>query len=301
MKNKKNDILLSIVIPVFNRQESLSALLVTLTTAILEKELEDKIEIIVIDDASIPPIKVSNINSEIVLARNQSNSGAPFSRNRGLKLSIGQFVHFHDSDDSVSATWLSEVMDKLMSRPSIDLFVTGRIDHEKAGDTHRYPKFFHKHYRSSRYILSRLIYWNCIGPMGGVTFSRRVLEQISIRDMASCQDWQMYIDAIKHAKVLVSRPDIKFIFNKTGDDRISYNARKKILGHLQLSRQTRQDSLFGKKIRLFYLYACKQHIFNKGGLILSFYKKNRIVIVMTFLIIAAYSFLPKFWLKSKNT
>ena len=112
--------------------------------------------------------------------------------------------------------------------------------------------------------------------------------------MASCQDWQMYIDTIKNASILDSRPDIQFLFHKTGNDRISHNARKKILGHLQLSRQTEKDSIFGRNIRLFYLYACKQHVLNQGGIILKFYKKHRLLIFTNFLIIAAYSFLPKF-------
>ena len=98
----------------------------------------------------------------------------------------------------------------------------------------------------------------------------------------------MYIDAIKHAKVLVSRPDIKFIFNKTGDDRISHNPRKKILGHLQLAKVTSKESIFKRNIRLFYLYTCKQHIYNKGGPILKLYKKNKLSIFVTFLIVSVY-------------
>ena len=59
---------------------------------------------------------------------------------------------------------------------------------------------------------------------------------------------------------MLNQSDIQFLFHKTGNDRISHNARKKILGHLQLARQTKTDSIFGTNIRLFYLYACKQHV-----------------------------------------
>ena len=166
--------------------------------------------------------------------------------------------------------------------------MSARIDQEKTNEIFKMQKYFHQQSSYAEKIESRLVYRNCMGPLGGVTFSRRVLEHVEFKKFASCQDWQMYIDAIKHAKVLVSRPDIKFIFNKTGDDRISHNPRKKILGHLQLAKITAKESIFNKNIRLFYLYTCKQHIYNKGGPILKFYKKNRLRIFTTFLVISVY-------------
>lgn len=295
-------LILSIIIPVFNRQKSFDRLMADLSNAIANNHLEksllkEKIEIIIIDDASTTPITLPKFPSKIRLERNKKNSGAPFSREKGLQLAQGKFIHFHDSDDSISINWLSELVKELITKPKIDILVTGRVDFEHQGKTHRYPTFVHKHLHQLDTIRTRLTYWNCIGPIGGVIFSRRILQTIKIKRMASCQDWQMYIDAletIKNTNKLSSRPDIQFLFHKTGNDRISHNARKKILGHLQLSRQTEKNSLFGRNIRLFYLYACKQHVFNQGGIILKFYKKNHLKIIAMFLLIATYSFLPHF-------
>ena len=181
-----------------------------------------------------------------------------------------------------------DITEALKGNPQIDLLMTARFDHDKVEKKYRSQKYFHRHVQHPEKVQSRLIYRNCMGPLGGVTFSRRVLEKVEFQQLSSCQDWRMYIDAIKHAKVLSSLAETQFIFNKTGDDRISHNPRKKILGHLQLAKITAQDSIFKKNIRLFYLYTCKQHIFNKGGGILRFYKKNRLSIILTFLVISVY-------------
>lgn len=281
-------LLLSIVVPVYNRQERLDRLLADLSEGITANNLEQSIEVIVIDDCSKVPVVIPEHSVSLAVKCNKTNSGAPYSRMQGFLHARGEFIHFHDSDDSVTENWILEVVGVLTNEAPVDLLMTARIDQDKSGESFRNQKYFNQNTLSPNKIKSRLVYRNCMGPLGGVTFSRRVLEQIEFKNFASCQDWQMYIDVIKHAKVLVSRPDIKFIFNKTGDDRISHNPRKKILGHLQLAKITGKESVFGRNIRLFYLYTCKQHIYNKGGYVLKFYKKNRLSIFVNFLVVSVY-------------
>lgn len=280
--------LLSIIIPVFNRPKSFEEILSSLNSTIISNNYMNEVELIIIDDCSNVPIGVPELKSTYQFIRNTKNKGAPFSRGVGFSLSKGRFIHFQDSDDAVTEKWLKEIVGTLKKNYIVDMLLTARTDIDVNNKTYKFQKFFDKHFVNNEKISKRLIYRNCMGPLGGVTFSRQVLEKIEFKNMASCQDWQMYIDAIKHSKVLVSRPDIKFIFNKTGDDRISHNPRKKILGHLQLSRITSKKSIFKRNIRLFYLYTCKQHIYNKGGSILKFYKKNRIKIFATFIVISLY-------------
>ena len=272
----------------FNRQEGIDKLISDLTTTILAEHMENQVEIIIIDDASEIPLTLIKPKAKVLLHRNSKNSGAPLSREKGFQLSKGVFIHFHDSDDSVSSNWLSDVMSEISSRPDIDLLMTARTDRDIDESRYRSQKYFHKHVDHPAKIQSRLVYRNCMGPLGGVTFSRRVLEKIDFKSFSSCQDWQMYIEAIKYSKVLCSRPDIQFIFNKMGGDRISGDARKKILGHLQLAKITSQDSPFNKNIRLFYLYTCKAHIFNHGGGILRFYKKNKLKIIWNYLLVSLF-------------
>ena len=288
MKNADELPLLSIVIPAYNRQDFLDSLLLEISSSIMKIQMEDSVEVIVIDDYSSIFLSLPKLSCFSVLERNDTNLGAPYSREKGFQLSRGKFIHFHDSDDTVTESWLLDIVEALKNNPKTDLLMTARFDNDNDNKKHRSQKYFHKHVSYPEKIQSRLIYRNCMGPLGGVTFSRRVLEKVEFKRFSSCQDWQMYIDAIKHAKVLSSLAETQFIFNKTGDDRISHNPRKKILGHLQLAKITGQQSIFKRNIRLFYLYTCKQHIFNKGGGVLRFYKKNRFSIILTFLVVSVY-------------
>ena len=216
-------ILLSIIIPAFNRQDALDNLLHALNKAIQQDSYEKLVEVIVIDDSSLAKLTIpAEMVCHSLILRNDTNLGAPKSREKGFQLSQGKFIHFHDSDDLITKTWLMELIKELAASPTLDLLLTGRIDQLKSKQIHRLHKFFHKHYIKPKKIAFRLIYRNCMGPLGGVTFSRKILKTVNFKPIASCQDWQMYIDAVENAEVLRSRPDIHFIFNKMGDDRYAW-------------------------------------------------------------------------------
>jgi len=263
--------------------------LVSIDIARIKKyDLNGKVSVIVVDDDSSESYSFVEQHEFIDLIKNNKNLGAPLSRYKGFEFTNSKFIHFHDSDDSISVYWLREIIDALEKNPTADILLTARSDVDNNQSIYKVQKFFDRYCTNKNRVKNRLVYRNCMGPLGGVTFSRRGLDQVQFKNFASCQDWQMYIDAIKQSRVLISRPDIRFIFNKTGDDRISHNPRKKILGHLQLAKITGPKSPFGRNIRLFYLYTCKQHVFNKGGQILTLYKKNRFSIFAIFLVISVY-------------
>jgi len=291
--NNKSKIFMSIIIPVFNRQGVLWGLLNDLEKAIVKYNIKDQVEIIIIDDFSDKPIMLPSNLAQTILYRNKVNLGAPKSRKIGFQMSKGSFIHFHDSDDTVTDTWLIDVIEQLKERSEIDLLLTGRIECWEENKKPYCSSFFDRHVNQPCQILARLYYWNCIGPLGGVTFSRRIVKNISFDNLASCQDWLMYIEAFESIKTLCCRCDIQFISNKYGSDRISDDPRKKILGHLQLSKRTAMHSPFKRKVRLFYLYAKKQYIVSQKGLILTFFNKHRFRILIIFLVIGAYSFLSK--------
>lgn len=283
-----NQVLLSIIIPVYNRHRSLEKLLSDLSRSMISGCYQNMIELIVVDDGSMPLIKIPDSEITISLYRLAKNSGAPKAREMGFQKSNGKFIHFHDSDDSFDKGWLSALVNELEASPELDILLTGRKDISQTGIFYRYQKFFHRNTDKPDRIKQRLIYRNCMGPLGGVTFSRQVLMQVTFKSLASCQDWQMYLDAIKYAKTLKSRSDIIYQFHVSGNDRISHNPAKKLIGHLQLSRLTANDSIFSNNIRLFYLMTCRQHILNKKGIIHRFYKKKRIKFWFNFLLISIY-------------
>ena len=78
---------ISIVIPVYNRQEGLNKLLLGLSKSIVLGSFEEQVEVIIIDDASENLVKLQDDYPCVIkLQRNEKNSGAPCSREKGFHL-----------------------------------------------------------------------------------------------------------------------------------------------------------------------------------------------------------------------
>ncbi len=279
-------ILLSIIIPVYNRQSKINRLFESLLNSSDYEIHKKQLEIIVIDDKSSSATNVPN-KENILLYRNSQNLGPSRSRKIGYNLSTGKYIHFHDSDDGFTPNWLSLIFKSLKDTQEYDVILTARNEINKDIQRYRIQKYFHKNYQNTIKIKKRLIYRNCMGPLGGVIFSRKILKNVSFKKMASSQDWHMYIESSEYFFRLLSKPDISYNFYIDGTDRISNNSSKKILGYLQLSRTTAERSCFGRNIRLYYLYLCRKHIKNKK-IINNFYKKNIYLIIIYYIIVTIY-------------
>lgn len=282
--------LLSIIIPVFNRQKQFEHLCKSLHHSICLADSHSEVEVIVVDDGSAVPVYLPELMINASLIRCDLNKGAPLARKKGYQYSRGAFIHFHDSDDAFHEMWIDAILNVLHQEPKTDLLITGR---ETVGEHNEhkfvYQKFLNDNVGRLKRIKKRLVYRNCLGPLGGVTFSRHVLEKVSFKSLASCQDWQMYLESIGQVKKIISRPDITFYFSLSGDDRISRNPKKKLFGHLQLSHSTIPLSIFRKNIRLFYLMTWREYFSEiKTGGMRPFYKKRRWRLWTCYLVISLY-------------
>lgn len=99
-KEKKNDILVSVVIPVYNREKLLERALFSVIN-----QSYKNLEIIIIDDGSTDNTKkvIDNFKKkekrEDIIYVYQDNRGASSARNKGVLIAKGQYVSFLDSDD----------------------------------------------------------------------------------------------------------------------------------------------------------------------------------------------------------
>lgn len=93
---------ISVVIPVHNRP----ALAARAIRAALEQRgiAPDDLEIIVVDDASEPPLPQRDFGLAVQYLRLDCNRGAAGARNAGIVASQGEFIAFLDSDD----VWLAD-------------------------------------------------------------------------------------------------------------------------------------------------------------------------------------------------
>lgn len=84
---------LSIIIPYYNAKEYTDELL-----ACLDKQINDEVEVIVVDDGSPEPYKTDYKWCTVIRQKNKRCSGA---RNTGLKKAGGDYIQFIDADDMI--------------------------------------------------------------------------------------------------------------------------------------------------------------------------------------------------------
>lgn len=117
----KNDCIVSIVIPVFNSEESLGACLERLL-----HQTFDNMEIICVDDGSTDMsaeiLKKYAVLDSRVKFFSQENSGPGSARNHGLKEAAGEYVIFLDSDDLFEPSMI-ERMAWEMRNKNVDMTV----------------------------------------------------------------------------------------------------------------------------------------------------------------------------------
>ena len=101
--------LITIIIPIYNNQESIGRCLDSIIN-----QTYNNLEIILINDGSTDDSlsicnKYSQIDDRIIIINNKSNMGVSYSRNMGLKKANGKFIGFVDADDYIERN-MYEVM-----------------------------------------------------------------------------------------------------------------------------------------------------------------------------------------------
>lgn len=115
--------LLSIIMPVYNTQDTLPAAL----DGVCRQTLED-LEIILVDDGSTDGVsgilKGIGEQDERVSVFRQEHAGTAAARNAGLKMAKGRYIYFADADD-VMAVNAARIMTDAMESSGADLVTFG--------------------------------------------------------------------------------------------------------------------------------------------------------------------------------
>jgi len=115
--------LVSVIVPVYNRWDALSACLESVA-----QQSYRPLEVIVVDDGSTAPPPDAGLGGEQpIVLRLSANYGPGHARNRGYLESRGEFLHFLDSDVTfASRDAIAEGIALLRSRPNVGV-VGGEI------------------------------------------------------------------------------------------------------------------------------------------------------------------------------
>ena len=221
--------ILSVIIPCRGRQENLNLLLSQII--FLSNERRD-IEIIVVDDGTHPPLKIDYEN-RVKLLRHNFGRGAPAARELGLLNASGKYIHFHDSDDLLGHEWLDRTLSAIQQVPPPDLVVTSRLVMEVDGTIAFWSvKRVANIAKTPAHLRSYQRFINRIGPLGGVTFSRKAAEAITFHRSSASQDWLMYDGALAASGAVHFDSKNYFVQNRTSNIRISSNAWSRARGYV---------------------------------------------------------------------
>lgn len=184
--------IVSVVIPVFNRRD-------TLRRAVSSVRLQSfaDYELIVVDDGSTEPVAdVIADQPRARLLRHEANCGAAAARNTGAKEAKAEYIAFLDSDDTWHPEKLAHQVAFMRSKPDIRASCTGfdLIDEGGAFDRRLPPPD-----SDLREILK-----GCrISPGSTLMIERRLWKVVGPMDetLSRLEDWDWLILAAKHTPI----------------------------------------------------------------------------------------------------
>ena len=128
--------MVSVVMPAYNAEKTIFMAV----NSVLSQTYDD-FELIIVDDLSKDNteniIKQFN-DSRIVYIKNEQNSGASYSRNRGISLAVGEWIAFLDSDDCWRSDKLKKHIDLHAENKEAVLSYTASAFMNESGQTYDY-------------------------------------------------------------------------------------------------------------------------------------------------------------------
>lgn len=135
------DYLITIVIPMYNVENSIERLIISISKAF--KDQESLVEVLAIDDGStdktVEIFKNLHEKSQPLALKliQNSHGGVSKARNTGIKYSKGRYITFVDSDDELALVDVVDLKEKLAQNAEVIIFNTDRnetIDLNKDGN-----------------------------------------------------------------------------------------------------------------------------------------------------------------------
>lgn len=129
-----NQIIVSVIIPVYNTEKYLKQCLDSAIASIGEQN--SKVQVVLVDDGSTDgSAEICDLYAArypFVQCVHQENGGVSSARNAGLKLAVGEYIAWIDSDDYVSKKWLFQILCAIAKeRPDVIVFDTLRVEPQK--------------------------------------------------------------------------------------------------------------------------------------------------------------------------
>lgn len=178
---------------------------------IINQSFQD-FELIIVDDCSKDSLKFEELEFgtlDFKVIRNETNIGANKSRLKGLQISRGEYVCFHDDDDYWMADKLKRQYNFLEKNPQYHLITAYA---ETKTKVLKFPV------RPSVFSLS---IHNCIGSFSiPMIRNSKILDAALDNDLDNAQDWHVWRNIRKYHKV-ATLEEVLVFFDDGAHDRIS--------------------------------------------------------------------------------
>ena len=190
--------LISVIIPTYNREK----LIERAVRSVLNQSYSN-LEVIVVDDGSTDQTEaiVKGILDERVhFYKMLENEGAGHARNEGVKLSNGEIIAFHDSDDEWRPEKLQRQMDYWLEHPEFSMVYCAYLCHLADGRMKRIPAEQREELEGD--LFAPLLKRNIIGAPTILVMKKKFLEcggfDISYR---SLEDWEFLLRFTRENKI----------------------------------------------------------------------------------------------------
>jgi glycosyltransferase involved in cell wall biosynthesis/SAM-dependent methyltransferase len=187
MQNNKYDItpLVSVVITGYNHGHFIGRAI----QSVLSQSYSNT-QVIVIDDGSTDNTKSISQSFAGVIYHYQHNAGLSAARNKGIKISRGEYIMFLDADDWLYPTAVQTNVDLLIQNPSW-AFVSG--DHDKVDQWGNVITDDHVCCVSGNNFV-HFLKGNYVGMHATVMYRRSVLDEFQFEtSLKACEDYDLYL------------------------------------------------------------------------------------------------------------
>lgn len=210
----------TVFMPVYNAEKYLRSSI----ESILNQSYSN-FEFLIIDDGSTDSsvdIIESYKDDRIVLYKNETNKGLPYTRNKGLELATGEFIALMDADDISKKDRIFKQVHFLKNNNEFGV-VSSRVERLIEDKIYK-PK---KRIDSYRVANIQLMFNNVIGNPAAM-FRKDIINKYNISYRNECfvgQDYAFWIDCSKHTKLaILSEP---LLIYRTGHENITKLSMKK--------------------------------------------------------------------------
>ncbi|WP_273832016.1 glycosyltransferase family 2 protein [Guptibacillus sedimenti] len=212
----------SIIVPVYNGEAHIKKCLESILV-----QSYSNIEIIIIDDGSTDRtrsiIKGLSKEDRRIKYFYQTNSGPSVARNKGINLSVGEFIVFIDADDTIDEEYVEQLVSHMLNSGS-DLVCCGYKDISNQGILFLSDFNFSK--STSLHSFMDMVCNGTGGVLWSKIFKKDIIEAHKIRmkrNVFMCEDLIFVLEYVLHCKTFSAINQHLYNYNRLNQYSISSN------------------------------------------------------------------------------